>query len=90
MLSKNIKVEIGQEWRHMSWESTRSFVITKIAHCSDWSPGLRGIGVDSKYLNDEIGHMVLTDGKSKYYKDWVYLGTPVRCEDCNKFCLQKC
>ena len=75
-MNKDFKIEIGQEWQYRIVKD--SFVINGFDH--GWA----------RDQNDRI-HMLLNDDKTVMnYNDWIYLGIPTRCENCNLFCKQLC
>jgi len=75
-----MKVEIGQEWKY---KDGTCFVVTLIN--GGWAFGY------GKVSCSNIPYLWLATSGSVYYVDnWTYLGTPVICEDCKKFCKQRC
>ena len=76
------KIKIGQEWQLKN--STKTYIITKVSkyYC---------YGYDTVIINNISCTIAsLENGIMTWPQDWEYLGNPVICEDCNKFCKQGC
>ena len=88
-MKNKIKVEIGQEWvKHVGIEKIEKITVIindNNKYGSDYKYGYaEGFSLESGYLM-----MKIENGYPKY-DHWEYLGTPVKCEDCKKFCKQEC
>jgi len=82
-----MKVETGQEWYLTNYpligSKNKSYIVThtSLYYAFGYCPP----------LNVSLTLMALKSSGDVMYDDtWVYIGTPIICEDCNKFCNQRC
>jgi len=79
----NMKVEIGQEWQHYK-RNNKPFIVSKIG--LDYAVG--------RYYGEDLDRaqilLKLNTNEIEFPQYWEFLGHPITCEDCNKFCKQRC